>query len=133
MAVTNVSQSNTFDQWRVKTNTIASDLGDAATLNTTATTAVGGVNELNTNVGLPANLTTTAKNNVVSAVNEMDSRVGLATNLNTTAKTNVVTGVNEVNTKVGTLNNLTTTDKTDLVSAVNETKNFSLAIAIALG
>jgi hypothetical protein len=44
-----------------------------------------------------------------------------------------VTGVNEVNTKVGTLNNLTTTDKTDLVSAVNETKNFSLAIAIALG
>jgi hypothetical protein len=63
----------------------------------------------------------------------MDSRVGLASNLNTTLKTNVVTGVNEVNTKVGTLNNLTTTDKTDLVSAVNETKNFSLAISIALG
>ena len=133
MAVTNVSQSNTFDQWRVKTNTIASDLGDAATLNTSATTAVGGVNELNTNVGRPINLTTTAKSNVVSAVNEIDSRVGLASNLNTTLKTNVVTGVNEVNTKVGTLNNLTTTDKTDLVSAVNETKNFSLAIAIALG
>lgn len=83
MAVTNVSQSETFDQWRVKTNTIATNLGDAATLTTTATTAVGGVNELKGNVG--------------------------------------------------TLNNLTTTDKTNLVSAVNETKNFSLAISIALG
>ena len=71
MAVTNVSQSNTFDQWRVSTNTIATNLGDIATINTTATTAIGGVNEVNTNVGLPANLTTTAKSNVVSAVNEM--------------------------------------------------------------
>jgi len=83
MAVTNVSQSETFDQWRVKTNTIATNLGDSATLTTTATTAVGGVNELKGNVG--------------------------------------------------TLNNLTTTDKTNLVAAVNETKNFSLAISIALG
>jgi len=83
MAVTNVSQSETFDQWRVKTNTIATNLGDAATLTTSATTAVGGVNELKGNVG--------------------------------------------------TLNNLTTTDKTNLVAAVNETKNFSLAISIALG
>ena len=83
MAVTNVSQSETFDQWRVKTNTIATNLGDSATLTTSATTAVGGVNELKGNVG--------------------------------------------------TLNNLTTTDKTNLVAAVNETKNFSLAISIALG
>ena len=83
MAVTNVSQSETFDQWRVKTNTIATNLGDAATLTTSATTAVGGVNELKGNVG--------------------------------------------------TLNNLTTTDKSNLVAAVNETKNFSLAISIALG
>jgi hypothetical protein len=83
MAVTNVSQSETFDQWRVKTNTIATNLGDSATLTTTATTAVGGVNELKGDVG--------------------------------------------------TLNNLTTTDKTNLVAAVNETKNFSLAISIALG
>jgi hypothetical protein len=49
MSVTNVSQSNTFDQWRVKTNTIATDLGD--------TTA----------------LTTTDKTNVVSALNEVKS------------------------------------------------------------
>jgi len=83
MAVTNVSQSETFDQWRVKTNTIATNLGDAATLTTSATTAVGGVNELKGNVG--------------------------------------------------TLNSLTTTDKSNLVAAVNETKNFSLAISIALG
>jgi len=83
MAVTNVSQSETFDQWRVKTNTVSTNLGDAATLTTAATTAVGGVNELKGNVG--------------------------------------------------SLNNLTTTDKSNLVAAVNETKNFSLAISIALG
>jgi hypothetical protein len=70
MAITNVSQSNTFDQWRVKTNTIATDLGDTATLTTTATTAVGGVNELKGNIGPLNNLTTTDKSTVVAAINE---------------------------------------------------------------
>jgi hypothetical protein len=51
----------------------------------------------------------------------------------TTAATTAVGGVNELKGNVGTLNNLTTTDKTNLVAAVNETKNFSLAISIALG
>jgi hypothetical protein len=70
MAITNVSQSNTFDQWRVKTNTIATDLGDTAILETDATTAVGGINELNTNIGPLNNLTTTDKSTVVAAINE---------------------------------------------------------------
>lgn len=118
MAVTNVSQSNTFDQWRVKTNTIATDLGDAATLNTVATNAVGGVNEVSTRVGLPANLITVDKTNTVAAINEVKTQaIGLRTDL-------------------GDINNLVTGD-TNLVSAVNNVnnsgRNFSIAMAIALG
>ena len=118
MAVTVVQQTNTFDQWRVKTNTIASDLGDAATLNTFATNAVGGVNEVSLRVGLPTNLVTTDKTNVVSAVNEVkNAAVGLRTD-------------------VGNLNNLSG-GESNLVTAINNAKttgtNFSIAMAIALG
>jgi hypothetical protein len=118
MAVTVVQQTNTFDQWRVKTNTIASDLGDAATLNTVATTAVGGVNEVSLRVGLPTNLVTVDKTNTVSAINEVKTAaVGLRSD-------------------VGNINNLTG-GESDLVTAVNNTgstgKNFSIAMAIALG
>jgi len=51
MAITNVSENDTFDQWRVKTNTISTNLGDAATLTTTGTNAVAAVNELDAEVG----------------------------------------------------------------------------------
>lgn len=54
MAITNVADTDTFDQWRVKTNTIATDLGDIATLTTTATNAAGAVLELATEIGNPA-------------------------------------------------------------------------------
>ena len=133
MVVTVVSQSNTFDQWRVKTNTIGEDLGDIATLDTVATNAVDGINEVNTNLGLPADLETTTQVNVVSAVNELNTNVGLPTDLTTATQVNVVSAVNELDTNIGDLSALNTTNQTDLVSAVNETKNFSLAISIALG
>ena len=52
MAVTVVDKNNdTIDNWRVKTNTISSDLGDASTLTTVATNAVGGINEVKGNIG----------------------------------------------------------------------------------
>jgi len=54
MAITNVADTDTFDQWRVKTNTIASDLGDIATLTTAATNAAAAVVELNAEIGNPA-------------------------------------------------------------------------------
>jgi hypothetical protein len=51
MAITSVSENDTFDQWRVKTNTISTNLGDAATLTTTATNAVAAINELDADIG----------------------------------------------------------------------------------
>jgi hypothetical protein len=50
MALTNVTQQNTFEEWRVKTNTIGSLVGDGDDLTTTATDLVGAVNELRSGV-----------------------------------------------------------------------------------
>jgi len=69
MAITNVSENDTFDQWRVKTNTISTDLGDAATLTTTATNAVAAINELDANLGDLNNLDVPGAD-LVAAANE---------------------------------------------------------------
>jgi hypothetical protein len=45
MAVRNVDPSNSFEQWRVETNEIATDAGDVSTLTTTATNLTAAVNE----------------------------------------------------------------------------------------
>ncbi len=46
MPTTAVNQVDTFDQWRLKTNTISTDLGAVSDLTTVATTAVTAINEL---------------------------------------------------------------------------------------
>ena len=46
MALINVTQQNTFEEWRVKSNDLSAFAGDAATLATTATTLVGAINEV---------------------------------------------------------------------------------------
>jgi hypothetical protein len=69
MAITNVSENDTFDQWRVKTNTISTDLGDAARLTTTATNAVAAINELDANLGDLNNLDVPGAD-LVAAANE---------------------------------------------------------------
>ena len=46
MALINVTQQNTFEEWRVKTNDISILVGDGATLATTATNLVSAVNEV---------------------------------------------------------------------------------------
>lgn len=71
MAVTQVLSTDSLDQWRQKTNTVSTTLGDPASLPAGVTTAVGGVNTLNNNVGDLNNLSTANKSNIVSAVNEV--------------------------------------------------------------
>ncbi len=53
MTQVTVNLTDTFEDWRVKTNQIATNQGDLATL------------------------TTTAKNNMVAAINEIDATSGL--------------------------------------------------------
>lgn len=46
MALINVTQQNTFEEWRVKTNDISTLVGDGASLATTSTNLVGAINEV---------------------------------------------------------------------------------------
>jgi len=50
MAVTQINLSDPVTTLVTKTNTIAADMGDAATLSTTATNLVAAINEINTQV-----------------------------------------------------------------------------------
>lgn len=48
MAIVNVNENDTFEEWRVKTNEIAQDVGDMNQLSTDATSnLVDAVNEVN--------------------------------------------------------------------------------------
>ena len=60
MAVVVVNGTDSIDQWRAKTNTISTSLGDPA-ITTTAQNVVGGINELDNEQGTLSSLTTTAK------------------------------------------------------------------------
>lgn len=73
MAVVTVNSSDSLDQWRQKTNTISTAVGDTASLTTTAQDIVGGLNELDNEQGDLTLLTTANKTNLVSAVNEIKS------------------------------------------------------------
>ena len=71
MAVTQVLETDSLDQWRQKTNTVSTTLGDVAELPAGVTSVVGGVNNLSNSVGDLNNLTTADKSSLVSAVNEV--------------------------------------------------------------
>jgi hypothetical protein len=102
---TEVLRSDTFEQWRVKTNTIGSDLG--------------------TKADLSANIT--ANGSLVTAINELQSDIGVIGSLsaNITANTNLVGAVNELQSDIGVVGDLTTTSKV-LVNAVNELKDSAI-------
>jgi hypothetical protein len=72
MAVLNVQTSDTFEQWRVKSNTLSTLVGDGDLLDTTASDLVTTVNDLHQLAGVRADLDTTATN-LVEAVNEVRS------------------------------------------------------------
>lgn len=91
-----------------------------ATLTTTAQNLLAAVNELDGDIGAPANLTTTAKTNLVAAVNELDGEHGTLSSLTTSYKATFVGAINELVDKIGPLSTLTTTAKDNAVEAINE-------------
>ena len=127
MALINTPKTATFDEWRINTNTTASQLGDNAVLvaNTTlsSTNAVNAILEVlakeQLEVGDISTLTTTATN-LSAAVVELDADVGDRSILTTTYKTNLVGAINELDTDLGVPASLTTTAKSNLVAAINE-------------
>ena len=79
---TEVLRSDTFEQWRVKTNTIGSDLG--------------------TKADLSANIT--ANTSLVTAINELQSDIGTVGSLSNFVATDLVGGLNELRNSAITFN-----------------------------
>ena len=89
------------------------------TINTTAQTLTGAINEHEADIGTVGNLTTTATD-LAAAVNELDAELGTITSvaMGTTAST-VSSAIAELDTYTGNGVTLTTT-ATDLAAAINE-------------
>jgi hypothetical protein len=109
---TEVLRSDTFEQWRVKTNTIGSDLG--------------------TKADLSANIT--ANGSLVTAINELQSEIGVVSSLATTSKV-LVGAVNEVKDSAITFNGVKTfADNINLASTkVLQANGTTVLSATALG
>lgn len=69
MSIVNIAPTDSFDTWRTKTNTIATDLGDTSTLTTVATNVVGAANEISNDIGTLSALLVNGAD-LVSAINE---------------------------------------------------------------
>jgi hypothetical protein len=127
MALINTLKTDTFDAWRIKTNTTASELGDNALLiaNSTLTTtnAVDAILEVliksETEIGVIGALTTTAQT-LVGGINEHDAEIGVLSTLTTAQKGTIVGSINELDLDIGAPSALTTTAKNNIVSAINE-------------
>ena len=74
-------------------------------LTTTAKTIVGGVNELDAEIGTLSGLTTGNKSTVVASINELDSDIGALTSLSSEVRdSNIAATINALNTKVNNRN-----------------------------
>ena len=86
MAVTSVNTTDTFEQWRVKSNLIGTVVGDHTNsssgdqLQTTATTVVGAINEHETQINSTVTATTTNTTNIATnATNITANTTAIAT------------------------------------------------------
>lgn len=127
MAIINVSKIDTFDEWRIKSNQLASEVGDNALLVSnpflTSTNLVAAVNEisdkLDYEIGVIGDLTTNSSS-LVRAINEHDAEIGDIDTLTTSSKITLVSAINELDSEVGALSGLTTTAKNTIVASINE-------------
>lgn len=127
MAIVNTSKLDTFDSWRLNTNTTAQQLGDHSLLGgnptLTSDTVVDAVIEVltkvETEVGIIGALTTTAST-LVGAINEHDAEIGVISSLTTTDKSTLVSAINELDSEIGVLTNLDTSAQSTIVAAINE-------------
>lgn len=98
-------------------------VADASSAVTTATAANNTAGTASTTATAANNLATqalTTANNADGHTNQLETKIGLLADLHTTDKTSIVNAINEVKDAEGDLSQLTTTDKTSLVAAINE-------------
>jgi hypothetical protein len=107
MAIITVALTDSFDDWRVKHNNIATEIGDLATL------------------------LTTDKIEIVSAINELQVRtvdIGVLASLDTDYQVNLVGAINEVNTNADQ-NTVDTATNTSDIATINSTLTAQLPYA----
>lgn len=92
--LTNVETTNTFEEWRVKTNNVIATIGNHLSLTTTSKELVGSLIELRSLIG------------------DLSTIDGVPTSL--------AQAVNGSRLFIGDLDSLLTVEKTDLVAAINE-------------
>jgi hypothetical protein len=103
-------------------NELQDDIGITENLTTTATNLVGSVNELDAEIGATSEFSSvTSTNNTVStAIQKLHTEIGDIASLDTLiTSSNLVAASNELQTDIGDVSTLATTDKT-VVTAINE-------------
>lgn len=103
-----------------KADNAVADAANAVTTATNANNTAGTASTTATNALNVANNALTVANNADGHTNQLETKVGLLANLTTTDKTSIVNAINEVDANEGDLTNLTTSDKSSLVAAINE-------------
>jgi len=102
MAKSYITLDTRIDSFKDEFNNLTNKVGDIAIMSTSGTDSdvVGGINNLDSDVGVRANLTTAADQNLVVAINEHDAELGTITAgaMGTTAST-VSTAVLELDTE----------------------------------
>ena len=83
-----------------------------------AATVSAAIAELNDSIGY--GILTTTNKQLIPAINELDSNAGRKANLTTLITSNLVNAINFVDSNAGRKSNLTTTVKTSLAAAINE-------------
>ena len=91
MAKSYITLDTRIDSFKDEFNSLVNKVGDIAVMSTSGTDSdvVGGINNLDSDVGTRASLTTTADQNLVVAINEIDAELGTITAgaMGTTAST----------------------------------------------
>lgn len=103
-----------------KADGAVSDASAAVATATAANNTAGAASTAATQANSIANNALTVANNADGHTNQLETKVGLLADLHTTDKTSIVNAINEVKDAEGNLADLTTTDKSSLVAAINE-------------
>ena len=132
MAARTVLTSNTLEEFRTTFNSLSTtDIGDAATLTTTATSVVGAINELNAS--------SYSGFTIVDSGSSTTQAISSGDTLTFTGDSNITAAVTATDTVTFTLNStitgLTSLDATTLTEGGVQvaTRPFAIAQAVALG
>tara|TARA_R110000787_G_scaffold6310_4_gene22293 strand:- start:31049 stop:31633 length:585 start_codon:yes stop_codon:yes gene_type:complete len=71
MAQTVINLSDPINTWVTKSNDMAADIGDLATLSDSAATLVHAINSIDSDIGARTSLTTSVKTSLVDAINSI--------------------------------------------------------------